>query len=153
MKKMILALPLAVSLLTGCTKTLLEYDKASVPVGSKITLLDDTKTRDSARLVMEQWLTDNGYVFDIKEDTKVDYTDGYSMHYVANWGWDLATYMRFLSLKVNNAQQTEGVLKIDTVGCGGFGKFGSAEERIKISMDFLFGKLTEKEALKRICKA
>lgn len=63
----------------------------------------------------------------------------------------MASYMRFLNVEIKDNKQTVALVKIDTVKCGGFDKFGSAQRRTEITLDLLLSNLTEEEANELIC--
>jgi len=154
MKKLLLAIPVTAALLmmTGCTSVMTVLEPTEFEK-NKVTIIDDTRTRESARVVIEDWLTENGYVYDVVSDRKRQLKYEQSIYYKAHWGWDMALYMRTLDITAYSEQNRIGAVAIDTVGCGPFGKFGSAEDRIKITLDLLFMKITEKEAIKKICSS
>ena len=63
----------------------------------------------------------------------------------------MASYMRYLNIEIKDNSQTIALVKIDTVKCGGFDKFGSAQRRTEITLDLLLSDLSKEEANELIC--
>lgn len=149
MKKIIILFTLAI-ITTGCAsnKGITDIQQVKEPETKAVVILKDTSTRESVLPVLEQWFYDNGYSSTVISSLDEVNPDDYLILYKAWWGWDLATYMRRVEMSVKNNQQTLGNIKFDALQYGGFGKFGSAEQRLKILLDALFGKITPEEANK-----
>lgn len=154
MKKLASALAITSTLLlSGCMTVVQNSQPASLETNKTVTVIDDTRTRDGVRDSITAWLTKQGYQFEVVETPNYVLEYDQAIVYQANWAWDITTYMRYADISLYNKNNRIGNVRVDTVGCGGFGKFGNAAERISLSMDLLFNKIDSKQAEKLICKA
>jgi len=153
MKKLIVVLLLV--LLSGCATNqgITELAQAEVTDKTKVLILKDDATRESVLPVLEKWFVDNGYSSTVIDSLREADPDNYVISYRAWWSWDVATYMRRVEMAVNKEGETLGNLNFDALQYGGFGKFGDAEERLRILLDALFGKITREEANKLLGEA
>lgn len=64
----------------------------------------------------------------------------YTLHYVANWAWDLAAYLRDADISVRKGSDIIGNGNFHLRGGGGFAltKFDSAESKINPVLDKVF---------------
>ena len=113
---------------------------------SKVIILRDVATRESVLPVLTKWFSDNGYSPTVINSLAEANPDNFILSYKALWSWDLATYMRNVELRVKQKGETLGTLNFDALQYGGFGKFGNAEERLKVLLDALFGKISRDKA-------
>ncbi|WP_417760830.1 Sbal_3080 family lipoprotein [Shewanella sp.] len=151
------ALVLTTLLLAGCANNavirLQKLDSTTI-ANKNIQVLDDGRTRDSIRNIIGSKLDEYGFqyqVVDISKTNNQNADDGPKLTYSANWWWDMATYMRYLNVEIKDEGKTIALVKIDTVRCGGFDKFGSAQRRTEITLDLLLSDLTAEEANELIC--
>ncbi|MCE9678510.1 Sbal_3080 family lipoprotein [Shewanella sp. AS1] len=151
-----ISLILTALLLTGCANNaIVELQKAdSNSLKNKtIEIIDDGRTKNSIKYVITSKLNDYGFqyqVVDISVANAKD-TDNPKLTYSANWWWDVASYMRYLNIEIKDQDKTIALVKIDTVKCGGYDKFGSAQERTEISLELLLSDLSKEEANELIC--
>ncbi|MBF0265896.1 MAG: hypothetical protein HQL46_11555 [Gammaproteobacteria bacterium] len=134
-------------LITGCAtnKGVVGLNQVS-DIPQSIIILKDIPTRESVIPVFKEWFKDNGYNSRIVETLDETNPDDYVFSYRANWGWDLALYMRNVEMKLRRKGVTLGSVNFDALQYGGFGKFGSGKERLKILLDVLFGKISREQA-------
>lgn len=135
-------------MVTGCVsnKGVTTLDPVNLEKSTQIFILKDAATRESVLPVLEKWFQNNGYSATVIESLKEAQPDNYVLSYSARWGWDMATYMRAVEMRVNSNGESLGHLDFDALQYGGFGKFGSAETRLNILLDALFGKITLEQA-------
>ena len=118
-----------------------------------IIVVKDSATRDGVLREIEKWFFENGYDATVVDSLTQVKHENFVMTYNARWGWDIATYMRLVEMKIFKDQTVVGSLKFDSVEYGGIDKFGDAETRLKILLDVLFGKITREQAEKLLMKA
>jgi len=152
MKTLLITLLLITSL-TGCVATITDHQRATLDPSKVVTILDDTRTRDGIRTAMTDWLTANGYTYEVVEERNYVLIYDQAITYEANWYWDVAMYMRFLKIHTFNQTIRTGSVMLDSVGCGAFGKFGSAADRTSIAMNMLVGTTDMVVLEKEYCKA
>lgn len=51
-------------------------------------------------------------------------------YYIANWRWDLALYMAYVSIWIKDVETNEKVARVSYRTCGALDKFIDAEEKI-----------------------
>ena len=149
MKKILILL--FVLSLVGCAsdKGLLELQQMdSVP--EKVVILKDAPTRAVVLPILVEWFSENNYNATVVESLDEVKPEDYVLSYRAWWGWDLANYMRRANMKVKLNGKTLGKLRFDALQYGGFGKFGDTENRLKILLEVLFGKISREVADKRL---
>lgn len=147
---------LSAFLLSGCANNaIVELTKLDSKMidNKEILIIDDGETKDSIRLIITKKLDEYGFQYKVLDITNSnDKNNGKTkLTYSASWWWDMATYMRYLNITIKDNAQTVAQVKIDTVMCGGFDKFGSAQRRAEITLDLLLSDLTKEEANKLIC--
>ena len=149
MKKIII-IAVFVFVVSGCAtnKGVTDLQQFEIINKSQVIILKDGPTRESVLPVLTKWFSDNGYSATVIESLHEASPDDYVFSYRAWWSWDMATYMRRVEMQVNKKGETLGALNFDALQYGGFGKFGSAEKRLIILLDVLFGKITRDEANK-----
>jgi len=137
-------------IVTGCAsnKGITELKQFQGNKRDQILILKDSATRGSVLPVLETWFQDNGYNAIVIASLKEANPDDHILSYRAWWGWDLATYMRKVEMRLKTKGETLGSLDFDALQYGGFGKFGDAEQRLIILLDVLFGKITYEKANK-----
>lgn len=137
-------------MVTGCVsnKGITKLDKAEINNETQVVILKDEDTRESVLPVLEKWFKDNGYSHTVILSLQEAKPEDYILSYKAWWGWDLATYMKKVDMRVKAKGETLGSLNFDALQYGGFGKFGSAEQRLRILLDALFGKISIEQANK-----
>jgi len=148
-----LSIILSVILFTGCANTVVTLDTTELQTNKSISIYDDGRTRETARGVIEEWLTTNGYTFNVVGVANQEAKHSQVIHYSAYWRWDVISYMKHLNIDVYSDSVKTGEVFIDTKNCTSWARFGSAEERIKITMDLLFRKITAEQAETLICDA
>lgn len=138
-------------LISACTsnKGVTELTQLQTPV-KKVTIVRDADTRASVLPVLEQWFYDNSIKYDVVNSHQETEKNSNILTYKAWWSWDIATYMRKADLQLSNEGIPLSIVKFDALQYGGFGKFGNAEERLKILMDVMFAKISEEEANKKL---
>ena len=146
----------AALLLTGCANNaVVELQKLDAnAIGNKnILVIDDGRTKDSIRHVITSKLDEHGFKYKVVETSQSNSASSQEpkLIYSANWWWDVATYMRYLNVEIVDNGTVIALVKIDTVMCGGFDKFGSAQRRTELSLDLLLSDLSKEEANKLIC--
>ncbi|WP_067099558.1 Sbal_3080 family lipoprotein [Marinomonas atlantica] len=155
LKKQIFALIVA-SFLGGCANNAivdLQKLQPSSIENKTIQVIDDGRTKDSIKNIIASKLDQYGFQYQVVDVTESnsDGTSNPKLSYSANWWWDLATYMRYLNVEIKDRNQTIALVKIDTVMCGGFDKFGSAQKRTEITLDLLLSDLSKEDANRLIC--
>lgn len=143
--------------MTGCAtnKGLVSFDKVDEnnlrlhqvdkdPV--EIAILRDGETRETVLPVLISWFNENSYKVTVIEAMSDAATEDNVFKYRAWWSWDMALYMRKAEMSLVSDRKTLGSLQFDALKYGGFGKFGNAEQRLRILLDALFGKITKEEA-------
>jgi hypothetical protein len=115
--------------------------------GSKaIIILKDPPTRESVLPVLVKWFSDNGFSATVVESLSEVNPGDLIFSYRAWWGWDLALYMRRVEMHIKSKGETLGSINFDALQYGTWGKFGDGEQRLRILLDALFGKITREEA-------
>lgn len=147
---------MATLLLSGCANNaIIELQKLeSNSISNKeILIIDDGKTKDSIKKTITSKLDSYGFKYQVVDITQTNSNsmDKPKLTYSASWWWDMATYMRYLNIEIKDNNKTVALVKIDTVMCGGFDKFGSAQRRTEITLDLLLSDLSKDEANKLIC--
>ncbi|ASM54859.1 MULTISPECIES: Sbal_3080 family lipoprotein [Pseudoalteromonas] len=143
-------------LLSGCANNaiveLQKLDSKSL-TNKNIQIIDDGKTKDSIKHIIAGKLDKYGFKYQIVDisQSNSNVTNNPKLTYSANWWWDMASYMRYLNIEIKDNSQTIALVKIDTVKCGGFDKFGSAQRRTEITLDLLLSDLSKEEANELIC--
>ena len=134
-------------ILTGCgsNKGLVQLEQVEMD-SKEILILKDVPTRETVLPVLTEWFYENGFSAEVIHSLDDVNPEDYVFTYRAWWGWDLATYMSKVRMKVESNGETLGHLYFDALQYGGFGKFGDAEYRLKVLLDALFGKITREEA-------
>jgi len=137
-------------MVTGCVsnKGITDLSKAEIKNETPVVILKDEDTRESVLPVIEKWFKDNGYSPTVILSLQEAKPEDYIFSYKAWWGWDLATYMKKVDMRIKAKGETLGRLNFDALQYGGFGKFGSAEQRLRILLDALFGKISIEKANK-----
>ena len=135
---------------TGCAsnKGITDLKQFKTNEKPQVVILRDAPTRVTVLPVLTKWFNDNGYSSIVIESLQESNPDQYLFSYRAWWGWDIATYMRRVEMRVKSKGETLGYLDFDALQYGGFGKFGNAENRLIILLDALFGKITHEQANK-----
>ena len=154
--KIIFALIIAL-FMTGCAtnKGLVSFDKIDEndlrlhqidknPI--EIAIFRDGETRETVLPVLISWFNENNYKVSVIEAMSDAATEDNVFKYRAWWSWDMALYMRKAEMSLVSDGHTLGSLQFDALKYGGFGKFGNAEQRLRILLDALFGKITKEEA-------
>ncbi|NOI02633.1 hypothetical protein F0241_16180 [Vibrio kanaloae] len=146
----------SILLISGCANNaILELQQLdSTKIENKsIQIIDDGRTKESIKHIIASKLDEYGFQYEVVDisQSNSSTTDNPKLTYSANWWWDMASYMRFLNVEIKDNKQTVALVKIDTVKCGGFDKFGSAQRRTEITLDLLLSNLTEEEANELIC--
>lgn len=111
-----------------------------------ILILKDPPTRESVLPILTQWFSENGYSPTVVESLSEVNPDDFIFSYRAWWSWDLAIYMSKVELHVKSKGETLGAIYFDALQYGTWGKFGDGEQRLRILLDALFGKITREEA-------
>lgn len=143
-------------LLSGCANNaILELQKLdSKSIENKnIQVIDDGRTKDSIKHIIASKLNEYGFQYQIVDIAQTNSKDTHNpkLTYSASWWWDMASYMRYLNIEIKDNNQAIAFVKIDTVMCGGFDKFGSAQRRTEITLDLLLSDLSKEEANELIC--
>lgn len=151
-----IVLILSILLMSGCANNaILELQQLdSTKIENKsIQIIDDGRTKESIKHIIAGKLDEYGFQYEVVDisQSNSSTTDNPKLTYSANWWWDMASYMRFLNVEIKDNKQTVALVKIDTVKCGGFDKFGSAQRRTEITLDLLLNNLTKEEANELIC--
>ncbi|MGO2162275.1 MAG: Sbal_3080 family lipoprotein [Vibrio toranzoniae] len=151
-----IVLILSILLMSGCANNaILELQQLdSTKIKNKsIQIIDDGRTKESIKHIIAGKLDEYGFQYEVVDisQSNSSTTDNPKLTYSANWWWDMASYMRFLNVEIKDNKQTVALVKIDTVKCGGFDKFGSAQRRTEITLDLLLNNLTKEEANELIC--
>ncbi|NAZ45150.1 hypothetical protein GL178_02645 [Vibrio toranzoniae] len=146
----------SILLMSGCANNaILELQQLdSTKIENKsIQVIDDGRTKESIKHIIAGKLDEYGFQYEVVDisQSNSSTTDNPKLTYSANWWWDMASYMRFLNVEIKDNKQTVALVKIDTVKCGGFDKFGSAQRRTEITLDLLLNNLTKEEANELIC--
>ncbi|KWT99091.1 hypothetical protein APQ14_19040 [Vibrio toranzoniae] len=146
----------SILLMSGCANNaILELQQLdSTKIENKsIQIIDDGRTKESIKHIIAGKLDEYGFQYEVVDisQSNSSTTDNPKLTYSANWWWDMASYMRFLNVEIKDNKQTVALVKIDTVKCGGFDKFGSAQRRTEITLDLLLSNLTKEEANELIC--
>ncbi|MDA0145543.1 Sbal_3080 family lipoprotein [Vibrio sp. RW] len=146
----------SILLMSGCANNaILELQQLdSTKIENKsIQIIDDGRTKESIKHIIAGKLDEYGFQYEVVDisQSNSSTTDNPKLTYSANWWWDMASYMRFLNVEIKDNKQTVALVKIDTVKCGGFDKFGSAQRRTEITLDLLLNNLTKEEANELIC--
>ncbi len=146
----------AILLLSGCANNaILELQKLDSKniENRSIQIIDDGRTKDSIKHIIAGKLDEYGFQYQIVDVTQSNSnaSNNPKLTYSANWWWDMASYMRYLNIEIKDNNQIIALVKIDTVKCGGFDKFGSARRRTEITLDLLLSELNKEEANKLIC--
>ncbi|NAZ51762.1 hypothetical protein GL177_00055 [Vibrio toranzoniae] len=146
----------SILLMSGCANNaILELQQLdSTKMENKsIQIIDDGRTKESIKHIIAGKLDEYGFQYEVVDisQSNSSTTDNPKLTYSANWWWDMASYMRFLNVEIKDNKQTVALVKIDTVKCGGFDKFGSAQRRTEITLDLLLNNLTKEEANELIC--
>ncbi|HIE77899.1 MAG TPA: hypothetical protein EYP92_03630 [Candidatus Thioglobus sp.] len=134
--------------ITGCAtnKGIIDLKQFETSQKLQVVILKDGPTRGSVLPVLIKWFSDNGYSSKVIMSLQEAKPDNYVFSYRAWWGWDMATYMRKVEMRVKSKGETFGNLDFDALQYGAFGKFGSSEKRLLILLDALFGKITHEKA-------
>jgi len=154
--KIISALIIAL-LMTGCAtnKGLVSFDKVDenalrlhqVDKGPiEIAILRDGPTRETVLPILISWFNENNYKVSVIEAMSDAATEDNVFKYRAWWSWDMALYMRKAEMSLVSDGKISGSLQFDALKYGAFGKFGNGEQRLKILLDALFGKIAKEEA-------
>ncbi|NAZ98081.1 Sbal_3080 family lipoprotein [Vibrio toranzoniae] len=151
-----IVLILSILLMSGCANNaILELQQLdSTKIENKsIQIIDDGRTKESIKHIIAGKLDEYGFQYEVVDisQSNSSTTDNPKLTYSANWWWDMASYMRFLNVEIKDNKKTVALVKIDTVKCGGFDKFGSAQRRTEITLDLLLNNLTKEEANELIC--
>ncbi len=142
----VFAILLFTLVMTGCGTNKGLVNLEQFDTNSKtIVILEDEGTRDSVLPVITSWFEENGYSSTVVQSLQNVNPDDYIFSYKAKWSWDMASYMRTVEMHVKSNGETLGTLYFDAVNYGGMGKFGSAEERLRILLDVLFGKISREQ--------
>jgi hypothetical protein len=113
---------------------------------TKIVIIRDEPTRQSVLPVLTSWFSENNFIISVVNSVDEATDKDNLFTYRAWWGWDMALYMRRVEMRLESAGNVLGSLKFDAVQYGAFGKFGNGEQRLRILLDALFGKITEDQA-------
>ena len=113
---------------------------------AEILILRDEPTRETVLPVIASWFSENNYTISVVDSAEEATVKDKLFRYRAWWSWDMALYMRRVEMSLESAGKVLGSLEFDAVQYGAFGKFGNAEQRLRILLDALFGKATEDQA-------
>ena len=149
----IIALPI---LLGGCAGPRYSGEGISKDILSKkpdIVSINDSKTRDGFQTVVEDYLVNGEYKYTVQpEDSEHDHQK-VTIEYVGYWGWDLALYLNRAEIEAFYQGQRVGKINFESPNSLNPNKWGSAEKRIGLMLDILFGKITAKEATNALSKS
>ncbi|NMG03749.1 Sbal_3080 family lipoprotein [Azoarcus taiwanensis] len=129
---------LSMAALSGCAI----HQKVS-PVatlnGEEICVRDNDKVRDGFLSSYRSALEAKGYVVRVISPTAAHDACALTSTYNAHWSWDLATYMAFAEIRVYRNGKPAGEATYDARrGSGSFGKFISADTKIRELVEELF---------------
>lgn len=108
--------------------------------GKEICVRENDKVRDGFLDSYRSALEDKGYRVKLLTPNSPHDACPVTSTYTASWRWDLATYMAYAEIRVFKAGQLAGEAVYDSRrGGGNFGKFISADTKIRELTDQLFG--------------
>ena len=116
----------------------------------EIVIVKDSETKEGFLDTIKQWLTKNGYGYEVKPDDSKHDLEKMTIEYVGHWKWDLALYLSQAEVEAFYKGQRVGEVNYTAANNLNFNKFSNDEERIEYMLDVLFGKLTPAEATARI---
>lgn len=136
--------------ISGCVtyKGITDISAVDLGEGHQVLILKNEDAKKGVLPVLENWFQENGYSTDVITSLDEAKPENYVLRYSAKWNWDLAIYMRAVEMQLSSKGETLGNIEFDARQYGGHGKFGSAEKRLNILLDALFGKITVDEANK-----
>jgi len=135
------------ALATGCSGNNIKTSNMSGEVygnNYEVQIIQDAETRESYLDAVTGWMDQNGYKYEVDaEGTKHD-NEKVTVEYIGRWHWDLATYMSYSQMTGFNDGGSIGTVSFSAGNLPS--KFGSAEKRIQLMLDVLFGRKTVAEA-------
>lgn len=140
-------------LITGCAGP--RYSGSSIPSNilsknPEIVLIDDNETRQSCNDAIEAWFKKNQKTYVVKPEGSKHPHEKITIEYVAYWKWDLALYLSAAELEAYHKGQKISTVEFRAPNSLNLNKFGSAEDRIHLMVDIMFGKKTAAEATKEL---
>ena len=135
--------------LAGCVSAsnmgVIGVDQVSENV-KEISIVRDEPTRALVHPILEEWFSENDYVFNVIEHKEDPKASDYVFTYRAWFGWDMKQYMRSVEMELYKKGESIGYVEFDAIQYGAFGKFGDTTARLKTLLDTLFNKITQDQA-------
>ena len=113
---------------------------------NEISIVRDEPTRELVHPILEEWFSENDYVFNVIEHKEDPKASDYVFTYRAWFGWDMKQYMRSVEMELYKKGESIGYVEFDAIQYGAFGKFGDTTARLKTLLDTLFNKITQDQA-------
>lgn len=150
MKNIFLPVAILASLfLTGCSGPRFTGGSISADILASrpaILSIDDKETREGFKLAIEDWLTEENYTNTTAADGTQHDPKKITLEHVGYWKWDLALFLSQAEIDAFHQGQRVGSVTFKAPNNMNLNKWGSAEKRIKLMLDILFGKITLEEA-------
>ncbi|GLS83025.1 Sbal_3080 family lipoprotein [Paraferrimonas haliotis] len=147
----ILAVALSCLVLSACSSPHYRgHALAAETSNQMITIIKSPDTRAGFLTAMTDWLTDNGYRYEVVDAGSKFKPDNISLEYVGRWRWDLALFLNDARIEAFTDGQRAAYVEYKAPNNFNGNKFSDAETRIDYMMDVLFGKLSSQEATKVI---
>lgn len=134
----LLVLVLFSALMIGCT---IRQDVKPVPpnLDKTIGLIPNPRVRDGFHNSYRDALRSRGYVVEVLTEDATISSRPLTTRYIARWSWDMALYMAFADIEVFHNSELVGRATYDARrGSWTFGKFISADEKVKELVELLF---------------
>ena len=135
--------------LSGCAGPRITGKSIPVDIISnnpEVLSINDGETREGFQEVVEGWLESNNKHYTVKSDGSKHDLEKVTLEYSGKWGWDLALYLREADIEAFYAGQRISKVTFRAPNSLNTNKWGSAEDRINLMLDVMFGKKTSSEA-------
>lgn len=139
-------------LVSGCASPRYTANKVAQNVSPEndVVIIKDPDTKEGFLLAISDWLTENGYEFEIQDEGSNHDLEKVTIEYIGYWNWDLAIYLSEARVEAFHQGQRIGEVNYRAPNTLSTVKFGEARERIFYMMDVLFGQMSASEATKVI---
>ena len=122
-------------------------EPAAAQTTTPVVVVRDDATKRGFLETIENWLSANGYAYDVAPDGSGHDPEKLTLEYVGDWAWDLALYLQDAQIDAyKGGRKIAGVRYHVPKVTLNPNKFSVASERISMMLDVLFGKISAAEA-------